>query len=211
MPGDEVCFRIVLLGDNGVECCTVEVCFEMPPCDCLQIDRRFDEITNVVIVGVASAGIISFDYTFQLTNLFGQDVHHCFLAPLDNTSFAPDFFDLVAINPGPVAQAQSVLLTTTITSPAENPPGSIVEFLVTIHNEDFSECCTRIHSIEIPEPSQNSMLLGDVNDDGVVNLLDVQPFVDLVTSGIFDAKADINLDGAVDLLDIGPFVAILTP
>ena len=86
-----------------------------------------------------------------------------------------------------------------------------MEFLVTIHNEDFSECCTRIHSIEIPEPSQNSMLLGDVNDDGVVNLLDVQPFVDLVTSGIFDAKADINLDGAVDLLDIGPFVAILTP
>lgn len=52
-------------------------------------------------------------------------------------------------------------------------------------------------------------LLGDVNCDGVVDLLDVQPFVDLITSGDFSVKADINQDGAVDLLDVAPFVELL--
>ena len=53
-------------------------------------------------------------------------------------------------------------------------------------------------------------LLGDVNCDGVVNLLDVGPFVDAISSGIFNPKADINGDGTVDLLDVNPFVNILT-
>lgn len=53
-------------------------------------------------------------------------------------------------------------------------------------------------------------LLGDVNCDGAVDLLDVGPFVDLLTNNRFSPKADINQDGVVDLLDVGPFVAILT-
>lgn len=55
-----------------------------------------------------------------------------------------------------------------------------------------------------------SILLGDVNLDGIVSLLDVQPFVNLIATGGYQAEADINLDGFVDLLDVGPFVAILT-
>ena len=54
------------------------------------------------------------------------------------------------------------------------------------------------------------VLLGDVNRDGVVNLLDVGPFVDLLTSGMFQIEADINGDGIVNLLDVGPFVDLLT-
>ena len=52
-------------------------------------------------------------------------------------------------------------------------------------------------------------LLGDVNCDGTVNLLDVQPFVDLVSSGVFDEKADTNQDGFVNLLDVQSFIALL--
>ena len=40
-------------------------------------------------------------------------------------------------------------------------------------------------------------LKADVNLDGVVNLLDVQPFVNLLTSGGFQVEADINGDGVV--------------
>ena len=57
---------------------------------------------------------------------------------------------------------------------------------------------------------QQSVLLGDINLDGVVDLLDVSPFVDLLTSGMYQAEGDINQDGFVDLLDVGPFVDILT-
>ncbi len=54
------------------------------------------------------------------------------------------------------------------------------------------------------------VLLGDVNQDGVISLLDVQPFVLLVTDSEFQIEADINRDGFVDLLDVQPFVELLT-
>ena len=61
-----------------------------------------------------------------------------------------------------------------------------------------------IYSIAIPEP-----LLGDVNLDGAVNLVDVDPFVDLLGIGDYQAEADCNQDGVVNLLDVDPFIAIL--
>ena len=56
----------------------------------------------------------------------------------------------------------------------------------------------------------NTVLLGDVNLDGVVDLLDVTPFVDLLMNANFQLEADINQDGTVDLLDVQPFVDLLT-
>ena len=52
-------------------------------------------------------------------------------------------------------------------------------------------------------------LLGDINRDGVVNLLDVEPFIALLSSSAFQAEADFNMDGQVNLLDIQPFVTLL--
>ena len=53
---------------------------------------------------------------------------------------------------------------------------------------------------------------GDLNRDTVVNLLDVSPFVDRISTGTFQAEADVNQDGNVNLLDVAPFVeAILAP
>ena len=55
-----------------------------------------------------------------------------------------------------------------------------------------------------------SNLLGDVNQDGMVDLLDVSPFVDVLLSGDFQPEADINQDGLVNLLDVAPFVELLS-
>ena len=55
----------------------------------------------------------------------------------------------------------------------------------------------------------DTVLIGDVNQDGFVNLLDVSPFVEILATGGFQAEADINQDGSVDLLDVGPFVDLL--
>ena len=54
------------------------------------------------------------------------------------------------------------------------------------------------------------VLTGDVNGDGVVDLLDVAPFVDVLVNGTHNPVADINGDGVVDLLDVGPFVELLS-
>ena len=53
-------------------------------------------------------------------------------------------------------------------------------------------------------------ILGDINGDGDVNLLDVSPFVALITSSDFNPAGDFNMDGNVDLLDVAPFVELLT-
>jgi hypothetical protein len=57
-----------------------------------------------------------------------------------------------------------------------------------------------------PPGEPPNVLLGDVNGDGVVNGLDVDPFVGLVTTGTFQPEGDMNGDGAVNGLDVDPFV-----
>ena len=58
--------------------------------------------------------------------------------------------------------------------------------------------------------SENDVLKGDVNRDGVINLLDVQLFIDLLGTGMYQVEADINCDGVVNLLDVGPFIDLLS-
>ena len=57
---------------------------------------------------------------------------------------------------------------------------------------------------------------GDVNCDGSINSLDIDPFVAVLTGGAavlpctWECVADTNCDSSVNSLDIDPFVAILT-
>ena len=79
--------------------------------------------------------------------------------------------------------------------------------------EHVSFCSVRASHFNTAEPLNvtfgKAVLLGDVNCDGSVNLLDVGPFVDLISAGEYLDKADMNQDGQVNLLDVGPFVAAL--
>ena len=54
-----------------------------------------------------------------------------------------------------------------------------------------------------------SVLLGDVNGDGIVNFLDIPAFIAVLTGGGFLAEADIDGSGEIDFLDIPLFVDIL--
>ena len=53
-------------------------------------------------------------------------------------------------------------------------------------------------------------LLGDVNKDGVVDFLDISPFISLLATGEFQDEADIDSSGTVDFLDISPFILLLS-
>ena len=54
------------------------------------------------------------------------------------------------------------------------------------------------------------VILGDVNQDGDVNILDISPFISILAAGDFQAEADTNEDGVVNFLDINSFIALLT-
>jgi hypothetical protein len=64
--------------------------------------------------------------------------------------------------------------------------------------------------IDTVQFGKKTCALGDVNLDGEVSLLDVQPFVQRVTMSMFQCEADVNQDQAVDLLDVAPFVVLLS-
>ena len=53
------------------------------------------------------------------------------------------------------------------------------------------------------------VLLGDVNRDGVVDFLDISPFIAVLALNGFQAEADTNEDGEVNFLDIPPFIFFL--
>ena len=52
--------------------------------------------------------------------------------------------------------------------------------------------------------------LGDANEDGNVDLLDVSTFVETLNNKGYSVNADVNCDGVVDLLDVGQFVELIS-
>ncbi|MDB2687498.1 hypothetical protein N9Y42_09835 [Mariniblastus sp.] len=54
-----------------------------------------------------------------------------------------------------------------------------------------------------------SLLLGDVNRDGIVDFSDIAPFIRILAADSFQLEADIDKNGVVDFDDIAPFIIIL--
>ncbi len=88
--------------------------------------------------------------------------------------------------------------------------GIVVENLLTSASETSSDAMIGLTAISLSPTTMPAFIPGDVNGDGVVNLEDVAPFVDLLMTGNFLPAADVNGDGIVDLLDVQPFVDLLT-
>ena len=77
--------------------------------------------------------------------------------------------------------------------------------------DEFTGPMFNFQSFELGECTlTGSGVLGDLNGDNKVNLLDIAPFVEVLTSGCFQFEADLFPDGQVDLLDVLPFVELLT-
>lgn len=78
----------------------------------------------------------------------------------------------------------------------------------------FSVAATSTHVViadaDLGVLVETLFVLGDINRDGVVNLLDVGPFVDLLAAGDFQVEGDLNGDGQVNLLDVQAFVDLLS-
>jgi len=55
----------------------------------------------------------------------------------------------------------------------------------------------------------NEDITGDMNGDGVVNILDVVAAVNIVLSGEYQVSVDLNEDGSVDILDVILVVLII--
>ena len=52
-------------------------------------------------------------------------------------------------------------------------------------------------------------IAGDLNDDGILNILDIVSLVNLVLSNNYEASGDINGDGLLNILDIVSLVNLI--
>ncbi len=100
-------------------------------------------------------------------------------------------------------------------SPVPDPPGGVGthlgQFLADGNfGSSLVNCSVSFYSNDKSFSLDGGVLLGDLNGDGVIDLLDVVPFVAAITDGDFVSAADINGDGLVDLLDVAPFVELLS-
>jgi hypothetical protein len=59
------------------------------------------------------------------------------------------------------------------------------------------------------EFAPSTFLLGDVNQDGVIDFADIPSFISVLQSSVFLDEADINGDGVVDFADIPFFIDLL--
>ena len=64
-------------------------------------------------------------------------------------------------------------------------------------------------STSIYADERDVVYLGDCNGDGVVDLRDVQPFIDIINSSTYQPEADCNSDFVVNLLDVDLFTDLL--
>lgn len=109
--------------------------------------------------------------------------------------------ELDAIGTGSLAEPYSF---TTSNVP---PKGNVVVFMRIVVSGNPNRR-VNFDNVRVTAESSN-IFLGDINCDGLINLLDVAPFIELLTSGEFLPQADINGDGLVNLLDVAPFIDLL--
>ena len=94
---------------------------------------------------------------------------------------------------------------TSVSSAGDVNGDGIADLIVGAQNNGANEGgYARLFVSQIAAP-----ILGDANQDGEVNFLDINPFIELLSSSTFLEQADCNQDGAVNFLDIAPFIAIL--
>ena len=87
-------------------------------------------------------------------------------------------------------------------------PGTYFVRITGVNNSDDTTLDTQFYGLEVSFETEG-VVIGDINLSGVIDFLDIAPFILRLSAGEFQAEADINQDGMVDFLDIGPFISLL--
>mgnify|MGYP001176315049 FL=1 len=72
-------------------------------------------------------------------------------------------------------------------------------------NNSYPEAAATLQdgsAIFITTRTESSYILGDINGDGILDVLDVVGLINAVLSGAYIASGDMNQDGVLDVLDI---------
>jgi len=115
----------------------------------------------------------------------------------------------------PIVRLKKQLLCTTSPSAkraGRREGGNRIDAIVIHERDDLSpeELDVLFAEPEDEEELAPIFLLGDCNQDGDVNFVDISPFIVSLSTGEFLAEADCNQDTVVDFFDISPFIVLLS-
>lgn len=185
-PGEEHCVDFILADNEVNECCTGEICFETPECDCLlfnSVETGCDQATNEPTV------------TITMTHLAPYVAEHLFViveSPAGVT-VSPDYIDLASI-----PQFGSFVAGPITISGAT--AGQEVCLRITTHAESLEECCSEVVCFEVPDCGPG-FVLGDINMDGVIDFSDLLQLL-AAWGTCANCPEDLNGDGVVDFNDL---------
>lgn len=135
-PGGRFCFLVTLLTADLEDCCTVEVCLDIPECDC------FVTLEESIECDPNNPG--KYIYTATLRNLTNGPVYHVYTVPPTGVMMMDDHFDFSSspIPPFGTFQIQTQIMGGT--------PGEVLCFLVSLHDEGLMECCSEEVCVTLP-------------------------------------------------------------
>lgn len=192
-PGSTFCFGATLAGSTGDECCTTEICIDLPECRCFESDEYVQDLP----------GIGSFSFGLTMTNIsttpaFTAQWLTFAVAPgYPGTSVNPTLLNIGALPVGSSISTIPVTVTTAL------PPGSLIKIIVGMHSSTFHPCCFREIDVYVPADLPVSVP-GDINGDGTVDAADLS--VMLANWGM-GGPADLNDDGTTDAADLAILLA----
>jgi hypothetical protein len=187
--GEVLCFNATLASSSAQECCSEEICIEMPVCDCF-IHEEF--VTD-------NPGVGSFDVSLSVFNLeaFVGEWFTFAVAPGYAATVSPSLVNIPSLNPWTGLAIAPVTVTTAL------PPGSEIILIVGMHSATFHPCCFVEITVTVPSQSGSSVP-GDVNTDGVINAADLS----IVLGGWGQPGiSDANGDGTTDAQDLSMVLA----
>ena len=160
-------------------------------------------VTAIGLVNLTDGETFQFGPAENITNLSNMD-----LPDLTMGTFAPE---------GPQNPASSNnLMRFTFETPLQFAAGEEILVGETGNDPAFQLPSTpgvgfeRIFLTIDEDGGEPEIVLGDVNQDEIVNFLDISPFIMALSSPEgAPAEADVNEDGIVNFLDISVFIMIL--
>ena len=182
-PGEVFCFTATLAASAKNECCTQEVCIELPDCTCFEYDAFVTDLPGNTQFGLSLSIVNLEPYTAEWLSFA--------LAPGYPGSVSPSLLDISL----PFGMGMSTIPVTVTSS---LPAGSPIVVIVGIHSATFHPCCFREITLYVPAAA-GSTTPGDVNADGIVNALDLAA---VLGGWGGSGSSDVNGDGTTDAADL---------
>lgn len=185
--------HISLADVNREECCAIDKCVTVPDCYCI-------EVLDVEVTG-PSMDFFNYSLTFSFTNLTPDTLEHMYISaePAGSFSVTPNYIDLPSVAPGTNAVVGPFKVNLGFLA-----PNTEYRILVSVHNEDLEECCSKVIRFTTPADGGFPNCPADFNGDGQLDFFDVQIFLNYFSSG--DSRGDFNADEVFNFYDVQTFL-----